>query len=46
LETIIEIGHEYKELFIANGGLKLDFVESLNFSDAWVQAIIQIVNSK
>jgi len=46
LETIIEIGHEYKELFEESGGQKLDYVESLNFSDAWVQAIIQIVNSK
>ena len=46
LETIIEIGHEYKELFEAAGGQKLDYVESLNFSDSWVQAIIEIVNSK
>ena len=46
LETIIEIGHEYKELFEESGGQKLDYVESLNFSDAWVQAIIEIVNSK
>ena len=46
LETIIEIGHEYKELFEESGGLMLDYVESLNFSDAWVQAIIEIVNSK
>ena len=46
LETIIEIGHEYKELFEESGGQKLDYVESLNFSDAWVQAIIDIVNSK
>jgi ferrochelatase len=46
LETIIEIGDEYKELFEESGGQKLDYVESLNFSDAWVQAIIEIVNSK
>ncbi|MDB4195286.1 ferrochelatase [Gammaproteobacteria bacterium] len=46
LETIIEIGHEYKELFEESGGQKIDYVESLNFSDAWVQAIIEIVNSK
>ncbi len=46
LETIIEIGHEYKELFEEAGGQTLDYVESLNFSDSWVQAIIEIVNSK
>ena len=31
-----------KELFEKSGGQKLDYVESLNFSDAWVQAIIEI----
>ena len=46
LETVIEIGDEYKELFIEAGGQTLDYVPSLNFSDAWVQAIIDITNSK
>ena len=46
LETVIEIGDEYKELFADAGGDTLDYVPSLNFSDAWVQAIIDIVNSK
>ena len=46
LETVIEIGDEYQELFIEAGGDILDYVPSLNFSDAWVQAIIDITNSK
>lgn len=46
LETVIEIGDEYKELFINEGGKILDYVPSLNFSDAWVQAIIDIVDKK
>ena len=46
LETVIEIGYEYKELFIKGGGQTLDYVPSLNFSDAWVQAIIDITDSK
>ena len=46
LETVIEIGDEYQELFIEAGGDRLDYVPSLNFSDAWVQAIIDITNSK
>ena len=46
LETVIEIGEEYKELFIDAGGQTLDYVPSLNFSDAWVQAIIDIVDKK
>ncbi len=43
LETIIEIGDEYNELFISSGGQKLDYVESLNYSDLWSDAIINII---
>ena len=43
LETIIEIGDEYNELFINSGGKKLDYVESLNYSDLWSDAIISII---
>ena len=43
LETIIEIGDEYNELFIISGGQKLDYVESLNYSDLWSDAIISII---
>ena len=43
LETIIEIGDEYKELFLEAGGEKLDYVESLNYSDLWADAIIDII---
>ena len=44
LETIIEIGDEYKELFIDAGGTVLDYVPSLNYSDQWADAIINITN--
>ena len=43
LETIIEIGDEYKELFEKSGGENLDYVESLNYSDLWADAIIDII---
>jgi ferrochelatase len=43
LETIIEIGDEYNELFINSGGQQLDYVESLNYSDLWSDAIIDII---
>ena len=43
LETIIEIGDDYKELFLEAGGEKLDYVESLNYSDLWADAIIDII---
>jgi len=42
LETIIEIGDEYKELFFKAGGEILDYVPSLNYSDKWVDAIVDI----
>ena len=43
LETIIEIGDEYDDLFKKAGGKKLDYVESLNYSDLWADAIIDII---
>ena len=46
LETIIEIGDEYKELFIEAGGEKLNFVTSFNNSANWTHAIIKIINKK
>lgn len=43
LETIIEIGEEYRELFLHAGGKQLDFVESLNDGDAWIDFIAEKV---
>ena len=43
LETTIELGHEYKELFEANGGQELTLVESLNAHDFWAEAIVDII---
>lgn len=39
LETTIEIGTEYKELFTEKGGEEIDLVESLNSNDSWVQTL-------
>jgi ferrochelatase len=39
LETIYEIGVEYDELFKEHGGEKLQMVESLNDSSAWIEAL-------
>jgi len=39
LETTVEIGHEYRELFLSLGGNRLDLAESLNDSEEWVEAI-------
>ena len=43
LETTVEIGWEYKELFIANGGENLQMVESLNDSPRWIAAMEEIL---
>lgn len=41
LETTIELGVEYKELFAEHGG-SLTLVESLNDSDIWVDGVIAL----
>ncbi len=46
LETIVEIGKEYQQLFLKNGGEELILVESLNSHDHWVRAIHDMVNEK
>jgi ferrochelatase len=43
LETTVEIGQEYRELFLSLGGSALDLAESLNDSDEWVEAIAGMV---
>ncbi len=39
LETTIEIGEEYKELFLEQGGESLQLVEGLNESPLWISAL-------
>ena len=43
LETIIEIGDEYQEIFEEYGGEKVQLVESLNDSDLWVKCLKKII---
>ncbi len=43
LETTVEIGYEYKNLFIENGGTELQLVESLNDNPVWINALKNIV---
>lgn len=44
LETTIEVGEEFKELFIENGGEVWQLVESLNAQDLWVESLAAMVN--
>ena len=43
LETIIEIGEDYQILFRKNGGEKLQWVESLNSDNLWLETIEHII---
>ena len=43
LETIIEIGDEYQELFEEHGGEKVQLVESLNSSDTFVHGLKEMI---
>lgn len=43
LETIIEIGEEYQDIFKANGGEKVQLVESLNDHPLWIQCLKELV---
>jgi ferrochelatase len=46
LETVVEIGHEYKSLFAKAGGEELVMAESLNDSRLWMNAIAEITGLK
>jgi protoporphyrin/coproporphyrin ferrochelatase len=45
LETIIEIGDEYQEIFHTHGGEKVQLVESLNDHPLWIQCLKDLVLS-
>lgn len=45
LETIIEIGEEYQEIFRKHGGGKVQLVESLNDHPQWIACLKQLVLS-
>ena len=45
LETTIEVGEEYKEMFVEAGGTDWQLVESLNDSEIWVEALEDMVKS-
>jgi len=43
LETEIEVGEEYKEIFEKEGGVHWQLVESLNDSDIWIETLEDII---
>jgi ferrochelatase len=43
LETTIEVGQEFKELFEQAGGEHWQLVESLNTHPLWVEAVKEMI---
>lgn len=43
LETTVEVGQEYKEVFEENGGIHWELVESLNIEPLWVDAVADMI---
>jgi ferrochelatase len=43
LETTIEVGEEFREMFLEAGGEKWQLVESLNSEPMWVEAVKEMV---
>lgn len=46
LETTVEIGIEYQEIFEEHGGEKVQLVESLNASPTWIDTIEEMVRRR
>lgn len=46
LETTVEIGSEYQELFEEEGGEKVQLVESLNLHPKWVETLQQMISER
>lgn len=46
LETTIEIGDEYQEIFEKNGGEKVDLVESLNDHPMWIDTLESMIEER
>ncbi|RLD78268.1 MAG: ferrochelatase [Bacteroidetes bacterium] len=46
LETVVEIGEDYQDLFVLHDGEKVQMVESLNDNNMWVDTVKEIIFSR
>ena len=46
LETIVEIGIEYQEIFEEHGGEKIQLVESINANPDWIETLHQMITTR
>ena len=44
LETTIEVGHDFKALFIEHGGEEWQLVESLNAHNRWIDSLAKMIS--
>jgi ferrochelatase len=44
LETTLEIGEQYRDLFMELGGSEFHFTESLNADEAWVKTVYTLIS--
>ncbi|MCL1821922.1 MAG: ferrochelatase, partial [Prolixibacteraceae bacterium] len=45
METIVEIGHEYRKLFASHGGEQIQLAPALNDSQEWVDFLADLVKT-
>lgn len=46
LETTVEIGEAYQEIFLEKGGERWQLVESLNARDEWVDCLVNLIERR
>lgn len=44
LETVVEIGEDYRQLFLRHGGDELVLAESLNASESWTKSLAEMIS--
>lgn len=46
LETTLEIGQQYRDLFLASGGEDFHFTKSLNADSAWIKTVYSLISKE
>ncbi len=44
LETLDEIDHEYRQLFLSQGGERFHYVPALNAGDSQVELLVELIS--
>jgi ferrochelatase len=46
LETTLEIGEQYRDLFLSSGGEEFHFTKSLNADSDWIKTVYSLINNE